>query len=152
MRLYPVGLQIRPMTDEDYRDVYRLYRQLMGVNCAVPGKVAENNFARIFKGFINSGEREAYVATLQNNVIGFVTLYYLEVFHYCGQVVSIQEMVVTEEFRGRGVGQALVDFVKQKASEKNCRGLEVATDMWQGGAKSFFEKCGLQGKGLMVAT
>jgi PhnO protein len=114
--------------------------------------MVENSFARIFKGFFNSGEREAYVATVHNKVIGFVTLYYMEVFHHSGQVVSMQELVVTEEFQGRGVGKALVEFVKQKASEKNCHGLEVATDLWQSGAKSFYEKCGLQGKGLMVAT
>jgi ribosomal protein S18 acetylase RimI-like enzyme len=151
MRLIPIGLQIRPIVDEDYRDVYRLYRQLVGTS-ALPGSMVENSFSRIFKGFFNSGEREAYVATLHEKVIGFVTLYYLDVFHHSGQVVSMQELVVTEEFRGRGVGKALVEFVKQKASEKNCHGLEVATDLWQSGAKSFYEKCGLQGKGLMVAT
>lgn len=150
MRLIPIGLQIRPIVDEDYRDVFRLYRQLVGTS-SLPHNI-ENSFARIFKGFFNSGEREAYVATVHDNVIGFVTLYYLDVFHHSGQVVSMQELVVTEEFRGRGVGKALVEFVKQKASEKNCHGLEVATDLWQSGAKSFYEKCGLQGKGLMVAT
>lgn len=148
MRLIPIGIQIRPMLEQDYRDVYRLYRQLVGRSFSG----IESNFTRIFKGFINSGEREAYVATINNYVIGFVTLYYMDVFHRSGQVMSIQELVVTEEFRGRGVGKALVEFVKRKAVEKHCNGLEVATDMWQSGAKSFYEKCGLQGKTLMMAT
>lgn len=151
MRLMPIGLQIRPIVDEDYRDVYRLFRQLVGTSSGL-GNMDQNSFARIFKSFFNSGDREAYVATVCDKVIGFVTLYYLDVFHHSGRVVSMQELVVTEEFRGRGVGKALVEFVKQKALEKNCHGLEVATDLWQSGAKSFYEKCGLQGKRLMVAT
>ncbi len=151
MRLIPIGLQIRPMLDEDYRDVYRLYRQLVGTSNTC-GSKAETNFARIFKAFFNSGEREAYVAALHDKVIGFVTLYYLDVFHHLGQIASIQELVVTEEFRGRGVGKALVEFVQKKAAERQCHGLEVATDLWQGGAKSFYEKCGLEGKSLMMAT
>jgi ribosomal protein S18 acetylase RimI-like enzyme len=152
MRLLPIGLQIRPMVDEDYRDVYRLFRQLAGTSTSTYDNDTEKNFSRIFKGFFNSSEREAYVAAINNNVIGFVTLYYLDVFHHSGQIASIQELVVTEEFRGRGVGKIFVEFVQRKATEKHCHGLEVATDLWQGGAKSFYEKCGLQGKSLMMAT
>jgi Acetyltransferases len=148
MSLTPIGLQIRPVAEGDYYDVYRLYRQLMNSNFCH----SENDFARIFKSFFNSKEREAFVATVHNRVIGFVTLYYLDVFHYGGQVASIQELVVTEEFRGRGVGQALVEFVRRQTTERNCQGLEVATDLWQGGAKSFYKRCGLHGRTLMVAT
>ena len=148
MSLTPIGLQIRPVAEEDYYEVFRLYRQLISNNYYQ----SENDFARIFKAFMNSGDREAFVATVHNRVIGFVTLYYLDVFHYSGQVASIQELVVTEEFRGRGVGQALVEFVRRQTAERHCRGLEVATDLWQGGAKSFYKRCGFQGRTLMVAT
>jgi GNAT superfamily N-acetyltransferase len=148
MKLSPIGLQIRLMTNDDYRDVYRLFRQMnWGGPC-----YDELEFARIFKKFFNSDDREAYVATVYNRVIGFVTLYYFEVLHYFGKAAIIQELVVTEEFRGRGVGKALVEFVKEKVSEKHGRGLEVATDLWQSGAKSFYEKCGLISKPLMLAN
>ena len=154
MRLLPVGLQIRPMAEEDYRDVYRLYRQLVGTGLTYRATATQEQqeFSRIFQNFFQNPEREAYVAAVYDNVIGFVTLYYLDVFHHSGQIANIQELVVTEEFRGRGVGKALVDFVKNKALEKHCRGLEVATDLWQSGAKSFNNKCGLHGKVLMMAT
>jgi ribosomal protein S18 acetylase RimI-like enzyme len=148
MSLTPIGLQIRPIAEEDYYDVFRLHRLLAdGIFCQ-----GENDFARIFKGFFQSADREAFVATVHNRVIGFVTLYYFDVFHYGGQVASIQELVVTEEFRGRGVGQALIEFVKKQSTERHCHGLEVATDLWQGGAKSFYKRCGFYGRSLMVAT
>lgn len=148
MKLSPIGLQIRLLTDDDYRAVYRLYRQLIGLGTYC----SELEFTSIFKKFLNSNDREAYVATVYDRVIGFVTLYYFDAFHYSGQVASIQELVVTEEFRGRGVGKALVEFVKEKVNEKHCHGLEVATDLWQSGAKSFCERCGLIGKPLMLAN
>ncbi|TCL69987.1 ribosomal protein S18 acetylase RimI-like enzyme [Hydrogenispora ethanolica] len=148
MRLILNGLQIRPLSENDYRPVYRLYRQLTGAGPCY----AEGDFARIFNSFFLSEDREAFVATVHNNVIGFVTLYYLEVLHHHGLVASIQELVVTEEFRGRGVGRALVEFVRGKVQEKRCHGLEIATDLWQSGAKKFYERCGLRGKTQMVAT
>lgn len=148
MRLSPIGLQIRLMTEGDYRDVYRLYRQLAGngVSCS------EMEFSRIFNKFLKSDDREAYVATVRDRVIGLVTLYYFDAFRYSGPVARIQELVVTEEFRGRGVGKALVEFVKEKVCERHCHGLEVATDLWQSGAKSFYERCGLIGKPLVLAN
>lgn len=147
MRIVANGLQIRPMVEEDFRDVFRLYRQLVGKNA--DGK--EFDFSRIFKSFFGDPSREAYVATVHHRPIGLVTLYYLEVMHRSGKVASIQELIVTEEFQGRGVGRALIEFVKQKVKEKHCKGLEVATDLWQPGVQSFFERCGLRGKTQTIA-
>lgn len=146
MRLVPNGLQIRPLVETDYTAIFKMYRQLAGKG------TPEREFSRIYKGFLAANDREAFVAMVHNHIIGFVTLYYFDVFHHGGQVASIQELIVTEEFRGRGVGKALVEFVKQKMNEKQCRGLEIATDLWQSGARSFYERCGLQGKPSLVAN
>ena len=142
MKLSPIGLQIRLMTEDDYRDVYRLYRQLTGR----VGSSCEMEFTRIFNKFLGLNEREIYVASVCNRIIGFVTLYYFDVFYYSGPIASIQELVVTEEFRGRCVGMALVEFIKEKVSERDCHGLQVATDLWRSGAKSSYQKRWIEGK------
>jgi GNAT superfamily N-acetyltransferase len=147
VRIVSNALQIRPMEDRDYQDVFRMYRQLAGKNIFSN----ELEFSRIFKSFCQLPDREAYVAVLHNRAIGFVTLYYMDVFHCNGQVASIQELVVTEEFRGRGVGQAMIEFIKQKVKERHCRGMEVATDLWRSGAESLYERCGWKGKTQMMA-
>jgi len=146
MRLSPIGLQIRLMGEDDYRDVYRLYRQMSGTS------YSEVEFTRIFNKFLSSNDREVYVAIVSKRTIGFVTLFYLDVFRYSGLIASIQELFVTEEFRGRGVGKALVEFVKEKVCEKQCHGLEVAPDLRQSGVKSFYEKCGLIDESLVSAN
>jgi GNAT superfamily N-acetyltransferase len=147
MRIVSNGVQIRIMAETDYQAVFRLYRQLNGKNSLV----GEANFARIFSAFLQATDREAFVAVLHNQVIGFVTLYYLDVWHYCGRLASIQELLVTEEFRGRGVGRALLEFVKQRVKEQQCLGLEIATDIWQSRVKTFYQKCGLHGKTQIMA-
>lgn len=146
MRLSPVGLQIRLMAEVDYREVYRLYRQMSGTSCN------EVEFSRIFNKFLSGNDREAYVAIVYKRIIGLVTLYYFDAFRYSGPIASIQELFVTEEFRGRGVGKALVEFVKAKICEKQCHGLVIATDLRRSGAKSFYENCGLTGNPLVPAN
>jgi ribosomal protein S18 acetylase RimI-like enzyme len=146
MRTTPIGLQIRPMAEADYRDVYRIYRQLF--SRAFLG--GDGVFSRIFQKFFGTSDREAFVATVNEHVIGFVTLYYLDVLHHSGLVASIQDLVVTEEFRGRGVGKSMIEFVKRQVTEKQCKGLEVATDLWRSGAKSFYEQYGIQGRNIMA--
>lgn len=147
MRLAPIGLQIRPMLESDYQAVFRLYRRLVGkINHC------EADFARIFQHFFEDIDREAFVADVHSKVIGFVTLYYLEVFHQGGYVASIQELIITEEFRGRGVGRSLMEFVKQKSREKECRGLEVATDLLGRDAQLFYQRCGWRSKKCLAAN
>jgi ribosomal protein S18 acetylase RimI-like enzyme len=142
MRIVSNGVQIRRLAETDYQAVFRIHRQVNGKTVLTD----ETDFARIFKGFLTDADREAYVAVLYNRVIGFVTLYYLDVWHYYGRIASIQELLVTEEFRGRGVGRALLEFVRQRVKEQQCRGLEVATDLWQSRARNFYQRCGLHGK------
>jgi GNAT superfamily N-acetyltransferase len=147
MRIVSNGVQIRSMLEIDYQDVFRIQRQ-------VNGKIAQTSvidFTRIFQGFLNATDREAFVAVLHSRVIAFVTLYYLDVWHYCGRIASIQELLVTEEFQGRGVGRTLLEFVKQRVKEQQCRGLEVATDIWQSRAKAFYQHCGLHGRTRTMA-
>lgn len=147
MRLVPTGLHIRPMLQSDYQAVYRLYRCL-------GRKIShcEADFARIFYNFLEADDREGFVADLHSKVIGLVTLYYLEVFHYGGHAAMIQELIVTEEFQGRGVGRSLMEFVKQKAQEKKCRGVEVATDLLERDTSMFYRRCGWQGRRYLAVN
>lgn len=124
MRLHAVGLSIRRMQADDVQAVLRLARQLPG---SILRWSKDASFVQVFQDLLEGKGKEAFVATLHQRVIGFVSLYYMRVLHHGGTVASIQELVVTEELRGRGVGRALVDFARERARELCCAGVEVAS-------------------------
>ncbi|MGE5549114.1 MAG: GNAT family N-acetyltransferase [Bacteroidota bacterium] len=123
MRLRAGLIEIRKIRAEDCQQVLGLLRLFPGSRL---GRAGGAGCGRIFQGLMQGGAQEAFVATLHQRVIGFISLYYLNVLHHGGLVASVQELVVTEELRGRGIGRALLDFARSRARELSCAGLELA--------------------------
>ena len=122
MRLRAGAIAIRRVRDDDFQEIMALLRQL-------PGGIrlwTEDSLAQAFQGLLAGESQEAFVATLNQRVIGFISLYYMRVLHCGGTVANIQEWVVTEELRGRGIGRALIDFAVTRARESCCSGINLA--------------------------
>ena len=60
--------------------------------------------------------------------------------------IFIDDICVNESARRNHVGEALFEFVKEKAKEQNC--YEIALAVWEGndGAKAFYDKMGMSPK------
>jgi GNAT superfamily N-acetyltransferase len=65
------------------------------------------------------------VAELDGEVVG-MALTYFRYSTWKGKRLYLEDLVVTESARGRGVGRALIEATIQLARETNCTGL-----MWQ---------------------
>lgn len=91
---------------------------------------------------------EVVVAELDGTVAGFACISYIErpasVFRVALRYCDIDELGVDERFRRRGVGRALVEFVKARAAEKGFSRLEL--NMWEfnEGALRFYEAIGFR--------
>ena len=134
LRLRQEGIIIRRVVSDDLPVVLSLVRQLAG---GVHSRQSNAVIAQAFQGLIDGEAQEGFVATLHQRAIGFISLYYMKVLHYGGLVASIQELVVTEEFRGRGVDQALLEHAKKRARELGCAGLEMACGLRDRPEKAF---------------
>ncbi|MFB0560431.1 MAG: GNAT family N-acetyltransferase [Candidatus Lokiarchaeia archaeon] len=54
----------------------------------------------------------------------------------------IEDLVVEEKFRNKGIGKKLVDFVEQQIKHERIRGIELSSDFNRNQAHKFWERLG----------
>ena len=91
------------------------------------GPLDEHAFSLGLAAVLADPAQQLLVAEVEELVVGFMSLDIKPQVRLVGLVVTIDELVVTERARGRGVGRLLVDFAKAEAIRTRARRLELHT-------------------------
>jgi len=90
----------------------------------------------------------AFVATIAvpdaptgERIVAFA-LYYIRYSTWKGQVMYLEDIIVTEEMRGRGIGGMLFDRLKTEAREKGWKRMSWQVLEWNETAIRFYRKLG----------
>jgi len=81
----------------------------------------------------------AFVATVDGKVEGFA-LYYVRFSTWKGQRMYLEDFVVTDKMRGKGLGRLLFDRLLQEVKEKNFQGMNWQVLDWNEPAINFYKK------------
>lgn len=117
-------VNIREATLEDQASVFDLLRQLMS-GAAEESPINQPSGAETFCSVVEDGYGTILLAEEGGEMLGLVTLAYPVAIRCGGIYGSIEEFIVTERARGRGVGGKLLEAAIHKAEEKGCRELVV---------------------------
>jgi GNAT superfamily N-acetyltransferase len=96
--------------------------------------------------FIDSGFGEnpiwwAFVAKEGNQIHGFA-LYYIRYSTWKGQRMYLEDILVTESMRGKGIGEMLFNRLIEEATEKKLTGITWQVLEWNEPAINFYKKMG----------
>ena len=80
-----------------------------------------------------------FVAEENNVILGFA-LYYIRYSTWKGQRMYLEDLIVTEAARGKGVGKLLFDALIVEAKEKNFSGIVWQVLDWNEPAINFYKK------------
>jgi len=80
-----------------------------------------------------------YIAKEKNEIIG-VIVFKKEQF-WEGGVIIIEDLVIKNEFRGKGIGKNLLDYVKDSAKKEKIKSILFTTNR-KSGAIEFYKKLG----------
>lgn len=72
-------------------------------------------------------------------IIGFA-LYYIRYSTWKGQRMYLEDIIVTDDYRGRGIGQLLMDSLIKEAKEKEFHGIVWQVLDWNEPAINFYKK------------
>ncbi len=81
------------------------------------------------------------VAENEKEIIG-LSLYYWRYSTWKGKRLYLEDIIVTENERGKGIGKLLFDRTMQKSLEENCSGMMWQVLEWNEPAINFYKKYG----------
>jgi GNAT superfamily N-acetyltransferase len=81
----------------------------------------------------------AFVAEVDETIIGFA-LYYIRYSTWKGARMYLEDIVVTEEWRGKGVGKLLFNCLVEEAKEKGWEAISWQVLEWNEPAINFYKK------------
>jgi len=82
-----------------------------------------------------------FVGEYDDNIEG-IALCYPRFSTWKGKTIHMEDLIVTEKMRGKGLGKALYNQVLEFAQEQNVRRVEWVVLEWNKGAIDFYENSG----------
>jgi len=129
---------IRTATKEDCAAMLQLVHEL-AVYERAPNEVTVSMEHFIESGFGDNPVWWALVAEVGGSVIGFA-LYYIRYSTWKGQRMYLEDILVTEAWRGKGVGSMLMNELVAIAKEKGFHGINWQVLDWNEPAINFYKK------------
>ncbi len=127
---------IRKAQKKDLPFIHELVREL-----AIYEKAEEEFIASLeeYEKDFEEGVFESIVAEAEGQIAGMV-LYYMTYSTWKGRMLYLEDFVVGEKFRRRGIGQQLFDAFLEAAKTEGCRLVKWQVLDWNQPAIDFYEK------------
>ncbi|MCJ0743611.1 GNAT family N-acetyltransferase [Pedobacter montanisoli] len=133
-------IEIRKAVKEDCTRLLELINEL-AVYEKAPEEVTVTLDEFIDAGFGSNKVWDAFVA-LDNGIIVGMALYYIRYSTWKGCRLYLEDFLVTDNYRGKGIGKILFDRVVEEAKAKNYNGMNWQVLEWNTPAINFYDKYG----------
>lgn len=85
---------------------------------------------------------EAYIGYLNNKPVSYVIYYYTYSSYLGKRSLFIEDLYISPESRGKGIGKKMFEHIKQKAVKEDCGRLDWTCLSWNRNAAEFYEHLG----------
>ena len=89
------------------------------------------------------------VAEIERTPVGFIHFTIRQTVLHRSPSAMIDELVVTREYQGKGIGKQLVLAAIEKCKQLGCCEVEVSTERTNVKARKFYKKCGFNKREIL---
>lgn len=129
-------MEFRYATLNDLQGVYNLICELEMET--MPAK----EFEDIYSKNITREDIHYLVVENKGELIAFGSMHIQSLLHHSADVAEIQELIIKDDFRGKGIGKKLIDRLKEISKEKRCELIEVCCNRKRIDSHEFYEHNG----------
>lgn len=129
-------MEIRRCQDTDILEVYNLICELKNK------KLDYLQFEKAFKSKIADNRNYYFIGIDNNEIVGFLSLVIDYQLAHAAKVATIEELIVTSNYRGNGIGRKLLDNAILYAKDNNCDCIELTSGFQREQAHRFYERNG----------
>jgi len=133
-----MSITIRRAVKEDCARLLELIKEL-AVYEKAPNEVTVSLEHFTESGFGVKPVWWTFVAEEESVILGFA-LYYIRYSTWKGQRMYLEDIIVTEQARGKGIGKLLMDRLIEEAKEKGFTGIMWQVLEWNEPAINFYKK------------
>jgi GNAT superfamily N-acetyltransferase len=133
-------MNIRKGNPEDMKAVLGLIQDLADFE-REPDAVVLTVEDLIRDGFGEVPLFHVFVAEVESEVVG-IALYYYRYSTWKGKTIHLEDLIVKDKMRGKGVGNALYAEIMKQGKKDGVRRIEWAVLDWNTSAIEFYEKSG----------
>jgi PhnO protein len=94
-----------------------------------------------FKNLVNT-EVHYFVAEVNNEIVGFMSIFESTPLHHCHKLAEIQELIVNVKHRGLSIGKEFIELATKLGQEKDWLQIELSSHMKRLKAHSFYMRNG----------
>ena len=139
-------IQIRPATLEDFDQLLVLFRQLWPTKTIVPERLRT-----VFSRVIATPYKLYFCAVEGGQIVGLGSVSFKDNLWQEGEIAYVEELIVHENCRGKGVGSVLLEHLISLAMKRGCRRIELDTAFHRAIAHRFYEKHGLEKRAFLFS-
>lgn len=132
---------IRKATPEDVPAIFQLIEELALYEKA-PQEVINTPEKMLVEGFGENPAYECLVAELETNKIIGISLYYYRYSTWKGKSIYLEDLIVTEKYRGIGAGKALFERTAKECEVQNLPLFTWQVLDWNTPSINFYKKYG----------
>lgn len=144
---------IRKAQLDDYENVEAIMKQVQQLHITWrPDIYQEVDVVLPFEEFVQLVNQEVFfVAEMDSHIVGILSYVCRHIEsdkQVTRDVLFIDCLAVKEEYRGKGIGHRMLDYMKSIVKEKNFDGLELQVNAKNISAKRMYEKYGFREKSI----
>lgn len=136
-------VEIRECRTEDFDAVAKLLHQLW------PDKIFDRRALKhVYEHALGSAQQKLIVGLVDGKLVGFCSLTIKNNLWVCGNLGTVDELIVDANYRRTGIGKQLINKIFQIAIENNCKRIELDSSFHRKEAHRFYESIGFKSRAL----